>query len=325
MDSIVEFDVLAQRFPNLEEFDIQSPSSPYVTDFFPSDGDDHLSAFDSIGKLARLKTVTLPWPTNIGTGCISPEKLREIVTRWKNDEAKGLENVYFYGSKHSVLSASSRTVSLGFTFEVADEVEELMPKMNPSGYEGLEGGSSANHHGGASSSGRPKLEHLQSHFSHIAPHLKAHLTDRQANPILSTSEPASGYLAPLSEAFVNAYETGSRMGLGMPVRVTLSTTESSLVVLQSAPTSTTPPSSSSGTPELAGTTGGIVGGAGSVADQKARQTTPVSPLLAAEGGPDTSKMLVSTVIAPAGELAEARVAIWAIEDVARRLQTSLEK
>ncbi|KAK6350633.1 hypothetical protein TWF718_003820 [Orbilia javanica] len=176
-------------------------------------------------------------------------------------------------------------------------------KMNPSGHEGFEAGPSANNHGG-----RPKLEHLQSHFSHIAPHLKAHLTDRQANPILSTSEPASGYLAPLSEAFVNAYETGSRMGLGMPVRVTLSTTESSLVVLQSAPTS-------SGTAELS-----------SVPDQKARQqVTPVSPILTAENGPDTSKMLVSTVIAPAGELAEARVAIWAIEDVARRLQTSLEK
>ncbi|KAF3156882.1 hypothetical protein TWF106_009313 [Orbilia oligospora] len=173
--------------------------------------------------------------------------------------------------------------------------------MNPSGHEGLEAGSSANHHG----SGRPKLEHLQSHFSHIAPHLKAHLTDRQANPILSTSEPTSGYLAPLSEAFVNAYETGSRMGLGMPVRVTLSTTESSLVVLQSAPTS------SSGT--------------GQELSTATRQSTPVSPVLTAENGPDTSKMLVSTVIAPAGELAEARVAIWAIEDVARRLQTSLEK
>ncbi|KAK6534793.1 hypothetical protein TWF281_006093 [Arthrobotrys megalospora] len=174
----------------------------------------------------------------------------------------------------------------------------ILSKMNPSGHESFEAGSSANNHGG-----RPKLEHLQSHFSHIAPHLKAHLTDRQANPILSTSEPASGYLAPLSEAFVNAYETGSRMGLGMPVRVTLSTTESSLVVLQSAPTS--------GQPELP-------------VDQKARQP-PVSPMLTAENGPDTSKMLVSTVIAPSGELAEARVAIWAIEDVARRLQTSLEK
>ncbi|RVD81831.1 uncharacterized protein DFL_009678 [Arthrobotrys flagrans] len=159
-------------------------------------------------------------------------------------------------------------------------------KMNPSGHESLEGGpSGANHHGG-----RPKLEHLQSHFSHIAPHLKAHLTDRQANPILSTSEPASGYLAPLSEAFVNAYETGSRMGLGMPVRVTLSTTESSLVVLQSAPTS-------GPMPELSN----VVGQRGA------------------------NSRLRLTVIAPAGELAEARVAIWAIEDVARRLQTSLEK
>lgn len=177
--------------------------------------------------------------------------------------------------------------------------------MNPSGHESLEGGpSGANHHGG-----RPKLEHLQSHFSHIAPHLKAHLTDRQANPILSTSEPASGYLAPLSEAFVNAYETGSRMGLGMPVRVTLSTTESSLVVLQSAPTS-------GPMPELSN----VVGQRGGQ-----QSPTPVSPVLTAENGPDTSKMLVSTVIAPAGELAEARVAIWAIEDVARRLQTSLEK
>ncbi|KAK6541535.1 hypothetical protein TWF694_007342 [Orbilia ellipsospora] len=170
--------------------------------------------------------------------------------------------------------------------------------MNPSGHDNLDPRS---HHGGANG-GRPKLEHLQSHFSHIAPHLKAHLTDREANAILSTSEPTSDYLGPLSHAFINAYETGSRMGLGTPVRVTLSTTESSLVVLQSAP---------SNQPADAPVT--------------AARSTPSSPVLNPEAGPDTSKMLVSTVIAPAGELAEARVAIWAIEDVARRLQTSLEK
>ncbi|EPS37180.1 hypothetical protein H072_9173 [Dactylellina haptotyla CBS 200.50] len=173
--------------------------------------------------------------------------------------------------------------------------------MNQPGQVGLDGRSSHdannNHHGAG---GRPKLEHLQSHFSHIAPHLKAHLTDREANPILSTSEPTSGYLGPLSHAFINAYETGSRMGLGMPVRVTLSTTESSLVVLQSAPSDHQP-------------------------DASVARQAPSSSILSTDSGPDTSKMLVSTVIAPAGELAEARVAIWAIEDVARRLQTSLEK
>ncbi|KAF3926045.1 hypothetical protein ABW20_dc0108745 [Dactylellina cionopaga] len=177
--------------------------------------------------------------------------------------------------------------------------------MNPPGHENPSGqthGGSANnnHHGG-----RPKLEHLQSHFSHIAPHLKAHLTDREANAILSTSEPTSDYLGPLSHAFVNAYETSSRMGLGIPVRVTLSTTESSLVVLQSAP--------SNQSAEAA------------AADQRARPAPAGNPVLNPDAGPDTSKMLVSTVIAPSGELAEARVAIWAIEDVAKRLQTSLEK
>ncbi|KAK6362125.1 hypothetical protein TWF730_005822 [Orbilia blumenaviensis] len=196
--------------------------------------------------------------------------------------------------------------------------------MNPSGYENPESGgggagssSSANNNHTTSGGGRPKLEHLQSHFSHIAPHLKAHLTDRQANPILSTSEPASGYLAPLSEAFVNAYETGSRMGLGMPVRVTLSTTESSLVVLQSAPTS--------GQAELLVGQGPRQVQGQTQGQQQQGQGQPTSPMLTAENGPDTSKMLVSTVVAPAGELAEARVAIWAIEDVARRLQTSLEQ
>ncbi|KAJ6264866.1 hypothetical protein Dda_1019 [Drechslerella dactyloides] len=178
------------------------------------------------------------------------------------------------------------------------------------------------HHGGL-----PKIEHLQTHFSHLAPGLKAHLTDREASTILSTADPAatSAYLTPLSNAFVNAYETGARMGLGVPLRVTLSTTDSSLVVLQSAPASAAAVEAAAAAQAQAQAQAANV----VMTDPRARAQSPTGSVIGADVGGagvvDTSRMLVGTVVAPAGELAEARVAVWAIEDVARRLQTSLEK
>ncbi|KAF3932271.1 hypothetical protein ABW19_dt0203901 [Dactylella cylindrospora] len=167
-----------------------------------------------------------------------------------------------------------------------------------------------------------KLKNLQFHFSHIAPHLTTHLTDREANPILSTHpEPASEPLVSLSDAFVSAYETASRMGLGSPLRITLSTAETNLVVIQSAPSTIQRVSIAngavSGFPDPCLTTTKSTGDADS--NPKHTKDEDSSNL------PDSSRMFVGTVVGPSRELAEARVAIWGVEDVARGLNSGLRK
>jgi len=160
------------------------------------------------------------------------------------------------------------------------------------------------------------MDSLQSHFSHIAPRLTTHLTDREANPIFSTHpDPlsASRSLVSLSSAFVQSYETASRMGLGTPLRVTISTAKSDIVVIQTAPTLNNQHSDPS---------------ASTMTNMTASFQPPqsaVSPIQDHESVSDTSNMLVGTVIAPADQLADARVAIWGVEAIARKLQDGLEK
>ncbi|RPB22699.1 hypothetical protein L211DRAFT_839410 [Terfezia boudieri ATCC MYA-4762] len=114
---------------------------------------------------------------------------------------------------------------------------------------------STNIHQSTSSSSLAHMARIQSHFVQLAPSCSAHLADQNAIPIVSTTpHPGSPGLSSLSAAFVQAHDTASRLGLGVPLRVTVTT--------------------------------GLVG----------------------------------TVIAPGDRLAEARIASWGVEEVARKFQ-----
>lgn len=150
----------------------------------------------------------------------------------------------------------------------------------------------------SSSTSLAHMARLQSHFSTLAPSCAAHLADQNAIPILSTTpRPSSPGLCSLSQAFVTAHDTASRLGLGVPLRVTL-TTGNGAAVIQ---TGTLPEMGGSDTDEDAH--GGYRGmGNGSMVHH-------------GEG-----VMLVGTVIAPGDRLAEARIASWGVEEVARKFQ-----
>lgn len=90
------------------------------------------------------------------------------------------------------------------------------------------------------------------------------------------------------------------MGLGQPLRVTLAT-GSGAAVIQTATVAEQHSSSSTGSTDEGDDY------------HRHRPTAPVST---------AGEMLVGTVIAPADMLAEARMASWGIEEVARRFQKS---
>jgi predicted regulator of Ras-like GTPase activity (Roadblock/LC7/MglB family) len=80
---------------------------------------------------------------------------------------------------------------------------------------------------------------LKAHFATIAPApLSAHITDATGHVILSSGGGGGGgsslkdkNKAALSHAFISAHDTASRMGLGEPLRVTI-TTQRGTVVMQ---------------------------------------------------------------------------------------------
>ncbi|KAF8418985.1 hypothetical protein EV426DRAFT_519031, partial [Tirmania nivea] len=157
---------------------------------------------------------------------------------------------------------------------------------------------STNIHKSTSSSSLAHMARLQSHFSQLAPSCSAHLADQNAIPILSTTpHPGSPGLSNLSTAFVQAHDTASRLGLGIPLRVTV-TTGAGAAVIQSGvlPEGGEEDEADIGHGHGNGVRGGGVGGSG-------------------EG-----VMLVGTVIAPGDRLAEARIASWGVEEVARKFQ-----
>ncbi|KAI5797438.1 hypothetical protein DFH27DRAFT_483762 [Peziza echinospora] len=135
------------------------------------------------------------------------------------------------------------------------------------------------------------MARLQAHFAQLAPSCSAHLADQNAIPILSTTpHPGSQALSSLSAAYVQAHDTASRMGLGVPLRVTLSTGNGTAVIQ----TGTLPEGDEERDDENGeGHIGGLNG---------------------------EHLMLVGTVIAPADRLADARIASWGVEDVARKFQ-----
>lgn len=141
-------------------------------------------------------------------------------------------------------------------------------------------------------------------------HLTTHLTDHEANTILSTHpNPSSRVLSSLSSAYIQAHETASRMGLGDPLRLTVSTLRSDLVVIQSTP-SWPPPSTALNVNTKLDL---------NRIDESESTGLPDDTRLIS----DSSTMVVGSVIASLNHLAEARVAMWAMEDVSRRLQTRI--
>ncbi|KAF8467281.1 hypothetical protein BDZ91DRAFT_633856, partial [Kalaharituber pfeilii] len=138
-----------------------------------------------------------------------------------------------------------------------------------------------------------QMARLQTHFAQLAPSCSAHLADQNAVPILTTSpHHAAPSLSSLSAAFVQAHDTASRMGLGVPLRVTLAT-GSGAAVIQTG----TLPEVDDDLEEEHGRT-----------------------FLTGNGVVGEHMMLVGTVVAPADRLAEARLASWGVEEVARKFQ-----
>ena len=123
----------------------------------------------------------------------------------------------------------------------------------------------------------------------------AHLADQNALPILSTtSHAASSALSSLSAAFVHAHDTASRLGLGIPLRVTLTTANGAAVIQ----TGTMPE------PE----------------EDPHQQPHHHHYVRGIGNGVGEETMLVGTIVAPGDRLAEARIASWGVEDVARKVQ-----
>lgn len=74
---------------------------------------------------------------------------------------------------------------------------------------------------------------LKTHFLSLAPPpLTAHITDSTGHPILTTAEAShqSHALQSLSHAYLSAHDTASRMGLGVPLRVTVGTRAGAVVM-----------------------------------------------------------------------------------------------
>ncbi|KAF8251215.1 hypothetical protein K440DRAFT_101524 [Wilcoxina mikolae CBS 423.85] len=74
---------------------------------------------------------------------------------------------------------------------------------------------------------------IRTHFSSLASApLVAHLTDSTGHAILSTAESSrqTNNLQQLSLAYLSAHDTASRMGLGVPLRVTLATRNGSVAI-----------------------------------------------------------------------------------------------
>ncbi|CCX33770.1 hypothetical protein FPQ18DRAFT_337056 [Pyronema domesticum] len=113
---------------------------------------------------------------------------------------------------------------------------------------------------------------ITTHFSSLAPSpLAAHISDSTGHAILSTSESSrqTASLQQLSHAYLSAHDTATRMGLGMPLRVTIQTAKGTVAI----------------------------------------QT----------GDAESGEMVVGTVVAPEGMMAEARVASWGVEECAKRV------
>ncbi|KAL7267894.1 hypothetical protein RUND412_009503 [Rhizina undulata] len=167
----------------------------------------------------------------------------------------------------------------------------------------------------ASTINQDRASTMHSHFQSLAsPPVTTHLTDGGSKYILSTHpHPHSPALASLSAAFIQAHDTASRMKLGQPLRVTLSTFSGAAVIQTgtSGERSSRPASGDDEEYTGGGVGAGMVEGVG-------------GELLGGAGGGNGARqgMLVGTVIAPGDRMAEARMASWGVEEVAKRFQKS---
>ena len=167
-------------------------------------------------------------------------------------------------------------------------------------------------HSSPSSISLSHMARLHSHFSQLAPSCVAHLADQNAVPILSTtSHPASSALSSLSAAFVQAHDTASRLGLGIPLRVTL-TTGNGAAVIQ---TGTMPEPEED--PQNHHYHNHNHNHLHHQQHPHPHQQLHHHPHVRGSG---EEIMLVGTVVAPVDRLAEARIASWGVEDVARKVQ-----
>ena len=158
------------------------------------------------------------------------------------------------------------------------------------------------------------MARLHTHFSQLAPSCVAHLADQNAVPILSTtSHTASSALSSLSAAFVQAHDTASRLGLGIPLRVTL-TTGNGAAVIQ---TGTVPEPEEDPYHHHNHNHNHLHHHQHPHPHQQPHHHHYVR---GAGNGAGEEIMLVGTVVAPGDRLAEARVASWGVEDVARKVQ-----
>ena len=145
-----------------------------------------------------------------------------------------------------------------------------------------------------------------------------HLTDTSGFPILSSvisdspsSDASEATLTSLTSVFLQAQETASRLGLGMPKRITVETEGGGVVVVQSSITASPSlsPSPSAGDPSSP-TSGG-----------DSSNPNPASQLGDGDAASPRVPTLISTVIAPsATQMAEARLATWSVEAIGRKFQ-----
>ncbi|KAH0545160.1 hypothetical protein FGG08_000772 [Glutinoglossum americanum] len=142
-----------------------------------------------------------------------------------------------------------------------------------------------------------------------------HLTDTSGLPILSsvsseppTSSATEAALTGLTATYLQAQETASRLGLGVPKRITIETEGGGIVVVQSSITAS--PSSSPLSSSAENPSSPISGS----------NTNPASQL-GSEVAQPRVPTLISTVIAPsAAQIAEARLATWSVEAIGRKFQ-----
>ncbi|KAI9784606.1 MAG: hypothetical protein M1839_001828 [Geoglossum umbratile] len=150
------------------------------------------------------------------------------------------------------------------------------------------------------------------------PNHTIHLTDTSGLPILSSVSPDSpspsaseATLTSLTSTFLQAQETASRLGLGIPRRITIETEDGGVVVVQSSITASP---SLSPSPSARDPSSPISGGESS-------NPNPASQLGDGETAQPRVPTLISTVIAPsAAQMAEARLATWSVEAIGRKFQ-----
>jgi hypothetical protein len=146
-----------------------------------------------------------------------------------------------------------------------------------------------------------------------------HLTDTSGLPILSSvssdspaSSPTEAALIGLTATYLQAQETASRLGLGVPKRITIETEGGGVVVVQSSITMS---------PTLSPLSSSAENPSSPISGDNSSNPNPAPQLEEGEVTQPRVPTLISTVIAPsAAHMAEARLATWSVETIGRKFQ-----